>query len=233
MNIYLTTTNYIPRELIPNSKTGKPLNAGYSSYSGSAYFTDILDDYAGAADITNKQLQNLNKKYFDYIRENKIDGDTTNMKVVAYMMDTSENVWGKYCNEMFADYAIGGPTTEMLLDSYNNYAGTQKQYVVNNSYGYKFSWNNEENTTYYDWACYFFARDGKQNMYNIVNSVASGIWMASPGAAKDTVFVLQGGNQDFGKYSITIQTYGFRPIICLNSNVKLEKDGNNFKIVFP
>ena len=41
------------------------------------------------------------------------------MKAVAYMLDTSEEVWGKFAGDK-AKYAIGEPTIELLFKSYKD-----------------------------------------------------------------------------------------------------------------
>ncbi len=57
----------------------------------------------------------------------------THAKAMAYMLD--KEVWSVYKGEG-AKYAIGGPTVELLLNSYNKKYGTSYSCEVQHEYGY-------------------------------------------------------------------------------------------------
>ena len=58
------------------------------------------------------------------------------MKSVAYMLDI--NAWSKFAVSGKADYAIGGPTVELLFRSYNQkYSGTNYVAEATSNTGYK------------------------------------------------------------------------------------------------
>ena len=74
-----------------------------------------------------------------------------NEKAVAYLCDTTQ--WTTYVNQNKANYAIGGASVEMYIDSYNQWGiDTQTlgyEYVVNGSvYGYKYIVD-ESSSAYY------------------------------------------------------------------------------------
>lgn len=58
--------------------------------------------------------------------------------VVEYLTDTTQ--FEKYCNNEIANYAIGGPSIEMLVDSFGQ--SSQNDYVVDYKNGYYMTSNN-------------------------------------------------------------------------------------------
>ena len=72
--------------------------------------------YSGSADITDSFLQSLNSQWFNIVKDAPSTND--NAKAVAYLMD--QDVWDEYKDsEGNASYAIGGPTLELFMNSYN------------------------------------------------------------------------------------------------------------------
>ena len=68
------------------------------------------------------------------------------MKAVAYRVDT--DVWNVYRADK-AEYAIGGPTVEMLMESYSKKMGVDYQAKATNVKGYQISKDGGAN-----WASY-------------------------------------------------------------------------------
>lgn len=180
-NIYLITTDYISGSIAPVSKTGTTLE--YIGYE--VAFNKIYSDYNGSENIIDKTLQNLNKKYHEYLKSTEpVSASTyTNIKIVAYMMDTS--VWNKFAGEN-ADYAIGGPTLELLFDSYNNKYETEYRYKVESIRGYHVSKDNGAN-----WATYYSGMIDTCDAQYVLPSPddeinpgkAYGMWLATPSTA--------------------------------------------------
>ena len=122
-NVYLIASNYIHKDYCPDGIGETPITDNGNGYKLS--MNDVINDYNGASDIKDESLQNLNSDYFSkYGSENS---SNKNMKAVAYMLDTSEGVWGKFAGEK-AKYAIGGPTIELLFRSYNEKYNTKNKY---------------------------------------------------------------------------------------------------------
>ena len=69
------------------------------------------------------------------------------MKAIAYLLDT--DVWNVYKADK-AEYAIGGPTVELLMASYNNKKGTDYQAKAVSKIGYQISEDGGAN-----WANYY------------------------------------------------------------------------------
>ena len=208
-NIYIIADDYIPYEYIPASSAGNKLNQGSTGYQ--AYFKNVVEDYEGSESITDARIKALNNDYFskEFISINN------NMKSVAYMLDTK--VWSVFAGND-ADYAIGGPTIELFFKSYNE--KYKENYVAEaiDETGYKFGDGSASSDSLTlsnrDDSLYVIASEDK----------AIGMWIASPRYhSVDYRFLMKvrasalvfGGNYD--------NSGGFRPLVCLNSNVKLLK----------
>ena len=179
-NVYLIASNYIHKDYCPDGIGGTPITDNGNGYQLS--FDSIINNYNGASDIKDKNLQNLNSDYFNkYGSENS---SNKNMKVVAYMLDTSEGVWGKFAGDK-AEYAIGGPTIELLFKSYNEKYNTNNKYQAQaeeDKYGYQISSDGGESFGYYieNTSDYLNAAD---DLYVIdEQDGALAMWVASPSA---------------------------------------------------
>ena len=208
-NIYIIADDYIPYEYIPASLAGNKLNQGSTGYQ--AYFKNVVEDYEGSESITDARIKALNNDYFskEFISINN------NMKSVAYMLDTK--AWSVFAGED-ADYAIGGPTIELLFESYNE--KYKENYVAEaiDETGYKLGEDSASRDS-------LTLSNRDDSLYVIASEEkAIGMWIASPWYhSVDYRFLMQvranalvfGGNYD--------ASGGFRPLVCLNSNVELLK----------
>ena len=144
-NIYLITSEYIDPSLLPEPAEGgtKPVKAEASPYSKSAPFDNVINGYIrGSESITiDNPAKKWLKLFFDYLSTNSItSGDNKNMQAVAYMLDTEK--WSSFVDYDYTDYAIGGPTIEMLFASYTNkHPETNNKYLARakNEIGYEIS----------------------------------------------------------------------------------------------
>ena len=213
------------------------------------YSTGILDDSTNNTSnginilkhVNNNvtTLKNLNKDYY-YNADgtakygtSTTGGGAVHVRAVASMLDTSS--WEMFRNSNYAEYAIGGPSVEMFCESYSqtHTQGLQAQAVNNNgTYGYKV-WNATLETPAWDW----ISGSGSIAAYNS-SSAATAInqlyrpdstssstehfWLASPSAFDDNSVMAVGcsnGNVSYDYYNATNR--GFRPLVCLKSNVQL------------
>ena len=222
-NIYLIADNYVERNNLPNSTTesgvvtaNKP-NDGSSDHARSAYFTNILGDYAGSARITDSRLKALNNDYFNTKNYSSTDD---NMKAVAYMMDTK--AWNsKFLDSNKADYCIGGPSVELLFKSYNEKYKTAYESQALSATGYQIrktssdSWDSRGSPML----------STSDPLYEITStSNAMGYWLASPDTYELVMNVYYIGYVNAYFYSNDCK--GFRPLVCLKSNIKLQKVSN-------
>lgn len=220
-NIYLIADNSIDFEYIPKSKLGKTLEHD-SVKTKSVAFTSIIDEYEGSKDI---QENSLAKKWLSQFLKEYPDSKNSNIKAVAYMMDT--DVWKVFAGEK-AEYAIAGPTIELFCASYQD--THPDKYIVYDliSNGYKMRWNDQlpdiESIYVYD------VPEGEFN--NIYTRPYTMYWISSPSAYHGAGCILRAAN---GATAGSIDSYylqrtvgELRPLVCLKSNVKLKKveEGN-------
>ena len=179
-NVYLIASNYIHKDYCPRWKRWDTYIL-IMEMDIKLSMDDVIDDYNGASDITDERIKKLNEDYFNkYGSENST---YNNMKAVAYMLDTSEEVWGKFAGDK-AKYAIGGPTLELLFKSYNEKYNTNNKYQAQatSATGYQISADGGESFGYdiENGSDYLNAAD---DLYVIdETNNASAMWVASPSA---------------------------------------------------
>lgn len=243
-NIYLIADNYIERENIPNASNGSNLtndkpNEGDTEHTRTAYFTNILKDYAsGSARITDERIKRLNSSYF-YKEENgkqvkNYSSNNSNMKAVAYLLDTvAWNSKFKVNNDSTVDYVIGGPTVEMLMKSYSEKSGGKYLAKATSEIGYKIGVDNEENMENY-WPGMFYLSYNSLYFLKKDEDVkkAAAYWIASPSAggnANNLITVYYNAHVGSDSYRAN-NAIGFRPVVCLNSNVLLQENNGIYEL---
>ena len=219
-NIYIISSDYIDIQYIPYS-TKKDENGnrvvtdnkpdGGSYYPRGASLSNILVDYKGTDDI-EERLKKWNDSYFSkgYTSTNN------NMKAVAYMLDTV--AWKDFAGDN-AEYAIGGPTLELLFKSHNEKYGTKYIAEATSVIGYQIK--KQENDT---WNDYVFGMIKKDNLYIGPSNInAYALRIASPSASGVNVVYRIDGNGHVNIDNYSGNNAGFRPIVCLKNNIGLEK----------
>ena len=223
-HIYLIADNYIPYDNIPKTKGNHSLTKG--DHERVAYWNaDALNDYTGSANITDANIKKLNNDYLNTKGYNTITNN--GMKAVAYMCDTSS--WIAY-KGVSADYAIGGPTIEMLMKSYSQSHNVDYKAEAKNENGYYISRDGGKN--YIEDASDQTNLSKTDSLYVISDdSNASGYWLSSPMGTNtpDGIgYVYWTGDVWYTYYS---RSEAFRPLVCLSSDVELEKQADgNYKI---
>jgi type II secretory pathway pseudopilin PulG len=130
--IYLIADDYISYDYAPASANYTLYHTSSSSYGVS--FKDVYKDYIGSINIDDSLAQKWLSSYW----KNNSTSTNTNIRVVAYMLDT--RIWNKkFRNSEYADYVIGGPTIEMYCASYNETHPTNNVSceAESNTIGYK------------------------------------------------------------------------------------------------
>ena len=231
-NIYLIASDYIISA--PNGKNGGKIEVGYNSNypRGMSFQRDILDDYEGSIDI-QENLKKLNKSYFI---DNNCTNNDDNMKATAYMLDTQ--VWSGFKGDE-AEYAIGGPTLELLFEAYNqahpdtNYPDGRYKARASNSLGYEISCDGGK--SYRQPSMQEQEKLDNDDSTFVIKSTnnASGMWLATPTAdGRDSLAFIDSEGLCTSRTYCGEGLYGFRPIVSLKNNMGLLKTGNNtYKIV--
>ena len=219
-NIYILAENYMEYDYIPYSTSNgqatsnKPAT-GTGMYSRAASFVNVIGDYPnGSSHILDSKIKSLNNDYFN---TKGFESANNNMKAIAYMLDTI--AWSGFAGEQ-AEYAIGGPTVEMILDSYNQKYGEQYAAEAKNAYGYKVS---KDGTTWSDGISRMFKTSDPLYVINST-STASGMWLASTSAVDGNRILRIHWNGMLSNDNYNAGSYGFRPLVCLKSSVRLEKN---------
>ncbi len=226
-NIYLIADYFIHKNYCPGSK-----NNAISPYSNhSLRLTNVVKDYSGTANITNSKIQALNSEYFKYLSANNKTNTGDNAKAVSYLLDT--NVWSVYKGDR-AEYAIGAPTIELLIKSYNQKYKTNYSVSVTHEYGYTLNGTISFSTT----DTLYVTNNRPTGEYTYSYFIASPSYFVQSGAPRNTdvmdVYgdgtVMSTGIANRGANSIW--SVGIRPVVCLEKNTKLEKiSEGNYKIV--
>ena len=225
-NVYLIAADYIPNSMCPKSNQTTADNGTHSlNTNGSyqAYFTNILGDYNGATDISGNSL--LNSNYNKWANRTDL-GDYAsikNAKAVAYMLDTT--AWGvkfkNSSNSSYINYVTGGPTLEQFKESFNQIHTTtadQIFYSENENTGYCVKKGSAPGTS--DYSAQFSTADN--NLYFITaDTKASCAWLASPSAGSQINVMRADCNGIVNFHYYSNNNAGFRPLVCLKSEVKL------------
>ena len=221
-NVYIIASDYVPVDKLPEtSKKHKPANTN-SSYPKAAPFDNVINDYTGSANITDEKIKALNNDYFS----KGYTSASNNMRAVAYMLDTG--IWSSFKTEK-ADYAIGGPTVEMLMASYSKSHNEKYKARASRATGYQISKDGGTN-----WASWYIGMLGTSDSLYVITSQTNALamWLASPSAygTSYVVYVNYAGFVGCYNYNYTGADLGFRPLVCLKSDIQLEADGDGYKI---
>ena len=231
-NIYLIADDYINTAYVPAGKGGNTvINQGNNAYQFGIEEASILKCYEGISDIDTTIKNKWLKQYIDSGYNSKFRGICT----AAYLLDIKQ--WSAFKDSTgYAEYAVGAPTLELFLESYNRtHPDKTIEARVQNEYGYQIKWNIDTNYSYE-----VTGLDTMENLYILTDTTkarAALVASMSPGVMYGQT---NEGNLIYNLYyknelqqeSLTTITRGSRPIVCLNSNVKLKlQDENTYFIM--
>ena len=217
-NIYLIASDYVHYDYCPTGAKGSTL------YKNSDYrlsFDNVYNDYTGSASITDTRITKWIQKYLAVAPTST----NTNIRSVAFMLD--ETRWSeKYANSQYAEYAIGGPTLEMFVASYNKTHSEKPMYCSADQYGYYISWT--EGGLYAS----INGLDTSESLYVISDtSKAYAMWLGSP-SATGTSRLMNVDYDGIVTYRYYTDDYsGFRPLVCLKSDIQLEKQSGGTYLI--
>ena len=227
-NIYLISQNFIKCDLLAG--VGLYPNATRPHYvinadNGGGNDTRVNFDNYDLRQIYSNGSSNVNdtaKSWLDQYYNKNFSSSNDNMKITAYLMDTA--VWSEYAQLNIADYAIGSPTLQMIAASYNSLhpntiitdAQSATGYRVQNTDGWMDTNRN--------------GLDRNNSLY--VADSSRVLWLASPSDADGICMVnLYPGNSEssagIGNDNFYADNNGLRPIVRLNSSVKLTLSNDN------
>lgn len=208
--IFIISSDYIPIEKIP-SNIGMVTEGKYQ-----AYFNTEPSDYT----LINNDIRNKFMFYWNKSIEN------SNIKCISKLLDI--NIWNGFANGMSGTktikgtYAIGSPTLEMWVSSWNNkYKDDILSCNTSNDNGYYLNIGTDSGTNIninYD---IMSTKEGYNNpLYYPHKSNydgCNGYWIASPSAyeARDLIYVYCNGSISNSYY--VNSDFGIRPVVSLPS----------------
>ena len=225
-NIFLISADYIDLKDTPKTKNSYATENTYSAYPKGGSLHNVTKDYIGSDNISD-DLMWFNEDYY----KNKYSSQKQNMRAVAYLLDKS--IWSeKFCGNG-AEYAVGGPSLEMLFNSYNQMIN-ENIYSCKavDSIGYKLSYDN--GTTWNS-----EIRTGKRlsagnELYEIRTwkNTTSSYYIATPSSEHEYYLLCLSSDGSIRCSVYNGNGTGFRPIIGLKSSTKLKeiKEGKNYEI---
>ena len=141
---------------------------------------------------------------------------------IKYMLDTEG--WSSLYGNEYAEYAIAGPTVEMFAKSWNSNDEYPELSYSYDDYGYSMD-NIKSTDTGYSDRLYF------QSIEEEVRNSCNGYWIIGQSRWWATVPVGINISNKNGDHSVNLSaqyglnSIGFRPVVCLNTKVKLQADG--------
>ncbi len=204
-NVYLIAGNPIKIEdiepkiinLTNNEQKNVIIGTGDSEYT-CGNWNDVIPYYNGIEDIGENKILN----YLHATKKCK-DNSTASWKAVAYMLDTQ--VWRQFSGEN-ANFAIGAPTLEMFLKSYNDVSNNPIRYILNEKGFYEYK--HLVNMT--------------NNIMNYVESGHASSLIASPVDHQSLLSATTNYIYNICYYNTWYTGQSFFPVVCLKSDTKFK-----------
>ena len=213
-NLFLITSEYVDPAKLPEKDGAKPSQLDKENHPKAPNINSVTNKYIGSSDITDEIMKVFNSDYY----AKGYTSETSNMKKVAYMLD--KDIWREFSKGTGAEYAVGGPSIEMLLKSYSEKKKVDYKAQAVSATGYKISNNGEENYVY----SITNMLNSNETLYvQPLNSGADAMLLASPSAAEDWAVIDVFSSGYVNSYSYYT---GFRPVVCLKSDAVLTKVSN-------
>ena len=177
--------------------------------------------------LANKYLYNWKSIMMPNNDISSLENNTNiNAKITALMMDTS--VWRSITINNSNIYAIGCPTIEMWVNSWNDIYENDKIYISNdeNAIGYKIGDLNSINLDYnvvnmdgYDNKLFFPHKNPVSKCY--------GYCIASPSSRSNDLLMRVDYDGFIGNKGGYLQHGALRPVVCIPSNIKILWNSND------
>ena len=214
--IFLIADDFVPNSIIPD--IGLTKSGTYkATWSDTNKLTGVSDS------ISNMTLTTFMGTGFNITGKNYLG-----VKAASKLLNSSK--WTKFVNHGSAMKAIGGPTIEMWMASWNTlYQSDQLYCNKTNNFGYRVGTTSSPSTDYID-RNVMSAKEGYHNSLYYLSPKSDGTrtyWCASPSSYVDTDVV--------GKRLINIDAIGYvgsdpvyfsvagiRPVVCLRNDFKIK-----------
>ena len=151
---------------------------------------------------------------------------STNGNIAAISVYLNTYNWTGFVDSTYAQYAIGTPTLEMFVASWNSLGYTELIYEeADNGYGYIFGFDEDELDYYLDLTSLTAEVSGYGNTLffpeRIFDGSVNGYLLASPDAYSATASIRVQYDGGFQNSGFTNNYGGIRPVVALKSNIYL------------
>lgn len=209
-NVFIIAGKNIPSTYAP-ADIGLVLEGKYMGGEEVCWDDDTLI-YSGISSIKSDVID----KYLFSWAKDYSNSENKTAKAIASLLDTSK--WVNFLDSNVADSAIGTPTLDMFIESWNQVEERKFYYDKSNEYGYFI--DEKANADNYD--CSIFNKpeieEGKGNDFYLINKDANyGYWLAGP-CAKDDEWMLAVDKYGIDYADSFMAGNGLRPVVCLNAN---------------
>lgn len=213
-----------------NGKTYRIFYVDKDNYFKGGYNTIYLKaDFSGSVlcstsyDANQTLIKKMNPLWAT--KGNTVEAETTTIsnynERAAWLCDPSK--WTAYCDTDKANYAIGGPSIEMYVKSYNQTHGDDAlgcQYQTNDAPGYGYKVNGTiQNSGWYANEDTLDCSMTYKSMYCGQNGNKTGYWwLASPSAGNSSYVCLVNGAKARLSYGDYYHFNGVSPLVSLKSS---------------
>ena len=217
---------YVDKE----NKFGDGTNTIYLKADWTANNTDLLNYTSYIPSGTD--LETYKKLNPSWAAQRGSNTSSWNSNECAAAWLCSPSNWKTYCDTSKANYAIGGPSVEMYVASYNQVSHTTGNYTLGATYsttykpGYIYTLNGKQSTI--SNADYWTGNDtldytGYNNMYAGQNSSKSGYWWLASPSSNDSIDVCYvNGKNAYLFGGSPYNTYGLGALVSLKSGIQVE-----------
>ena len=208
-HVFIIAAGYVPNtsSYLDNEGTGMTPSKEYN-----LYWSNLAPEIPQI--VTQNTLTLFKRSWTDY-------STNTNGRAISTLLNT--NNWDGFVNSDYAEYAIGGPTLEMWIESWNEKGYTQL-YTNTNEIGYYVGNTQKPTSIYYNLLNDNGYTDVLYFPYNVVEIDCYGYILSSPGIYDENALVHVDCNGSIGTGDYTGIDVGVRPLVCLNSDITATKD---------
>ena len=219
-NVYLIADDYIHYNKVPKG------TRWHDDYNGH----EVAEDY-------NFRYGNTGYNIMLDFNDSYTNGEPASPLNASYEYMEKTSKWNPFYKGDFADYAMGGPSLNMYISSYNQTHNTNiiYRFVADNTYGTAYYLTDKDGVLDYSLP----KKEDFNGIYlKLSTSKATGMWFSTYGTSYKYYSVYTAGyygNNKIGLCAtdITKEYKGFRPIVRLNSKVIFNKNaGDGYTISY-
>lgn len=208
-NVFIIASDYVPNTKVPTDigmVTNGELNVYWSSFP----------------------ITNLSVGKYMLEGASVFNSENVNYKATASLLDT--NKWSAFVDAEKAESAIGAPTLDMYIASWNAKYSSEKLYKAAISTGYYVGNTENPSTCSISMASASGYSDPLYYPHTSAYNGCSAYWLASPSENYINIMIRIGCDGTINDTSYNLTNVGVRPVVCLKSSVDGTKVGDTWNI---